>query len=243
MSGGYYSPNAGETITAANWRTYVRDQTVNHFASSSARSSAISSPVQGLVSYRDDLGGGNIETYSGTAWVPAGMQLIASNTLGSAVSTVTFSSIPSVYSSLMLNILGSVSGATADADCKINFNSDTGANYTAGGFWWATGDPPTGVHEGFTNAQTSVTAAFQLPGTTYNGNRAAVASIVIPGYSNTTFRKGLVGNNFGTDGGTSWQARQNYGWWSSTSAISTILLTSGSGNFSTGSMFSLYGMP
>lgn len=52
---GYYSASAGQVITAANWNSYVRDQTVNVFANAAARTSAIPTPSDGMMSYLQDI--------------------------------------------------------------------------------------------------------------------------------------------------------------------------------------------
>lgn len=73
--GGYYTPSDGDVLSATNWDTYVRDQTVNQFASAAARSSAIASPVAGMLTYRAD--GKLFEGYVNGGWVaiPTDMQL------------------------------------------------------------------------------------------------------------------------------------------------------------------------
>jgi hypothetical protein len=58
---------AGTTITASWANANVRDQVVTPFASSGARSSAISSPVAGMLSYI--TGTKQLEPYDGSAWV------------------------------------------------------------------------------------------------------------------------------------------------------------------------------
>src|SRR5690349_19604170 len=60
---------AGTTITASWANANVRDQVVTPFANSAARTSAISSPVAGMISYL--TGTKQIEPYDGSAWVPA----------------------------------------------------------------------------------------------------------------------------------------------------------------------------
>jgi len=56
---------AGEVLTAANVQGYLMDQAVMVFADSSARSSAIGTPTQGMVSYLEDTS--TLQVY-GTAW-------------------------------------------------------------------------------------------------------------------------------------------------------------------------------
>lgn len=55
------------TITAAWGNSNVRDQVVTAFASAAARTSAVTSPVEGMVSYLADSK--RVEMYNGTAWV------------------------------------------------------------------------------------------------------------------------------------------------------------------------------
>lgn len=52
--------------TSSSWGNTIRDQTVLRFANASARSSAVTSPTEGMVSYLDDTD--SLEVYSGTAW-------------------------------------------------------------------------------------------------------------------------------------------------------------------------------
>jgi hypothetical protein len=60
----------GTTITASWANANVRDQAVTPFATSSARSAAITSPVEGMMSYLSDSD--RIDTYDGAAWVTVG---------------------------------------------------------------------------------------------------------------------------------------------------------------------------
>jgi hypothetical protein len=58
---------AGEVLTAQDVNDYLMDQSVMTFASSAARSSAIPTPSEGMVSYQTDTDA--IEAYDGTDWV------------------------------------------------------------------------------------------------------------------------------------------------------------------------------
>lgn len=66
MAGGFYSPSPTNILTSANWKAFVRDQTVNQFATSAARSSAITSPTEGMVSVL--LDSDRLDFYDGSAW-------------------------------------------------------------------------------------------------------------------------------------------------------------------------------
>ena len=63
---GYKQWTTGEVLTSSDMNTYVGDQVVMVFASSSARSSAVSSPAEGMVSYLKDTNA--VEYYDGSAW-------------------------------------------------------------------------------------------------------------------------------------------------------------------------------
>lgn len=233
---------AGTTITSAWANANVRDQNVTPFATAAARTSAVTSPVQGMLSYRNDLGsGGGFEHYNGSAWVPSGVQLIAATTLGSAAATVTWSSIPQVYGSLLIMGLGQSSNANFNNDNTIVYNSDTGANYSM--LTWDSANGALGPTGSFSSGDTSLKWAFAFPGSSFNSNRVGGFMVHIPGYANTSFSKASLHDMWHTDGGTSFNGHKRYGFWKSTSAISTILLTNTGGNFTTGSYFALYGLP
>ncbi len=63
---GYSTVVAGTTITASWANTNVRDQVVTPFSTTSARSSAVSSPVEGMVSAITD--DNRLEVYDGSAY-------------------------------------------------------------------------------------------------------------------------------------------------------------------------------
>lgn len=60
---------SGTTITSSWANANVRDQVVTPFASASARTSAITSPVEGMVTYLADSD--TLWIYTGSAWIPA----------------------------------------------------------------------------------------------------------------------------------------------------------------------------
>ena len=153
---------------------------------------------------------------------------IATNTLGSAAATITFSSIPGTYTDLVL-ICAPLS-ATVD-NVVINYNSDTGSNYS----WTTVGGNGTAAssHRGSNDAAPYV--QYQSGTSTTQSN----ITINVMNYSNTTTHKTAIcrGNNiaYGTDA--------TVVLWRNTNAITSILLKQrGSNNFSAGSTFTLYGI-
>ncbi len=68
---GYKLFNTGDVLTAAQVNTYLNEQTVMVFASSAARTSALSGVLaEGMMSYLQDTN--SVEVYNGTAWTAVG---------------------------------------------------------------------------------------------------------------------------------------------------------------------------
>lgn len=168
-----------EEVTAANMNSYVRDQTVQVFTNSSARSAAITAPTRGLVSFLTDSGA--LEVYYGatTGWARPWNQPWGSMVAPASITTSqTFSSTSAVdmtSSSLTFNY-------TANRRYRLNFS---------GIFDSPSGSPVIGsvrVFDGFTawgQANTSLaTAADQA-----TVNLTAYASYATSG--SVTFKIGV----------------------------------------------------
>ena len=78
---GYRTWTPLEVITASNVQSYLQDQTVMVFATSSARSSAIPSPSEGMLSWIES--DNKYQYYSGASWVDL-ITPIEGGTLGQA---------------------------------------------------------------------------------------------------------------------------------------------------------------
>lgn len=150
---------------------------------------------------------------------------IATQTLGSAAASVTFSSIPTTYTDLVLVLCGT---STVDDTIMMQFNSDTGNNYS----WTQIGaDPGSGVFSSRASNVASVRIGY---GNTAQGNHIAQ----IMDYSNTTTNKTTLSRS---NKGAS-DVRAIVGLWRNTAAITSITVIQTGGSFSTGFVFSLYGI-
>jgi hypothetical protein len=163
--------------------------------------------------------------------MPAGSTYtpIATTTLGSSQSTVTFNSF-SGYTDLVLVTTAKTTSGSNDA--VIRFNSDSGSNYSS---TFLSGTGSSAVSARATNA----TYAFLDSYGWVTSSDFNVSVTQIMNYSNsTTFKTVLArGNNAaaGVDAIVSL--------WRSTSAITSItILLAGSLSFATGSTFTLYGI-
>jgi len=154
---------------------------------------------------------------------------IASTTLGSAASSVTFSSIPSTYTDLVLVYNGKF--ASASGQIGLQFNGDTATNYSNTSLQ--------GDGTSATSARDS-SAARMLLGYTATTSIDNMTIIQVMNYSNaTTYKTAMARHN--TAGSANVQA--TVGLWRSTLAINQILLLCYNGiNFTAGSTFNLYGI-
>ena len=164
--------------------------------------------------------------------MPSTYTPIATTTLGSAQSSVTFSSIAGTYTDLVLvtNILG----VSATTGVGIQFNSDTGSNYSVTSLY---GD---GTSAGSTRQSSVASIRFSL-GTSYRTTNQGIIRINIQNYSNsTTYKSVLSRNDISSEG-----AEASVGLWRSTSAITAVKIiptNNASYTFSTGSTFTLWGI-
>jgi hypothetical protein len=149
---------------------------------------------------------------------------IANNTLGTAVSTVTFSSIPSTYTDLVLvtNSFGTASSFS------IQINGDTGTNYSR----TRVNGNGTVLTAGRDTSATSITV------NDLSSTVPEVCLINFQNYSNSTtfktisFRQNLTTGNTG----------ETVGLWRSTSAITSIIIIVNANTFAIGSSFTIYGI-
>ena len=115
---GYTQCTTGAVLTSSDMNTYVGDQVVMVFASSSARSSAVSSPTEGMVSYLSDTHA--IEYYDGSSW--GGIGDITAVSAGTNIDVTSGTGpIPSVA----LAIDAAVSMGSAGSGVDVTFYSST----------------------------------------------------------------------------------------------------------------------
>ena len=151
---------------------------------------------------------------------------LATQTLSSSATTVTFSSIPATYTDLIL-VFNPVVTTTSGIDYQITFNSDTASNYSR---TYLLGNG-TSASSGRSTTQTSY-----APGGIYDNS---TVTIQVLNYSNTTTYKTPIARvNIASQ-----YTAATVGLWRNTAAINRIdITTSTTANFNTGSTFSLYGI-
>jgi len=153
---------------------------------------------------------------------------IATNTLGSAAASVTFSSIPGTYTDLVLVVNGKCTSGSVTF--KLQYNSDTGSNYSA------------------TVLGGDGTSAFSVRNTSQSSTNLGIIGaefgttvINIMNYANTTTYKTAI-SSYKMTSSAYGEAGAKVGLWSSTAAINAVTVLVTSSTFTTGSTFSLYGI-
>jgi len=158
------------------------------------------------------------------------MTLIASNTVGSGgVSSVTFSSIPATYTDLVVKV--SARNTTATLDCYINFNGSS-SNLSRKVLY--------GNGSSATSGSGSDGYVIWLSQSSDTANTFGNAEIYIPNYTSSNY-KSFSADSVSENNGTTAYQFLDAGLWSSSSAITSFTLYSGS-NFAQYSTFYLYGI-
>ena len=162
---------------------------------------------------------------AGATYVP-----IQTQTLGSATASVTFSSIPSTYTDLVVAINY---GLSADADSR----------------WIINGDSTSGLYS-YTNSRGNGSAAASSTASALNYLQFGLGSVTVPttltstkiihlqNYANTSIYK----TSLSRVGDAQAQTLAIVGLWRNTAAITSLTFNAISANFLTGSTFTLYGI-
>jgi hypothetical protein len=161
---------------------------------------------------------------------------IATVTLGSAASSISFSSIPSTFTNLQLRCLTKTSASGAPYAMQIRFNGDTGNNYA---YHRLIGNGSAASSLGTTSA---AQASLNYMPTSAESNVFAGGVVDILDYTNTS--KNTVHRTLGGyDANGSGYATFFSGVWLNTAAVTSITVISESGsNLAQYSSFALYGI-
>lgn len=164
---------------------------------------------------------------------------ISTVTVGAeGTASITFSSIPSTYTHLQIRGIGGTTAVTGVRDAQIQFNGDSGSNYSR--HWLYTfGSTVSAL------ASTDQTAyGYGYMSGTDTGTDVRSATIIdILDYSNTNKNKTvrtLSGNDRVTNGNS--VVVFSSGLWRSTTAITSISITLTTGTIAQYSHFALYGI-
>lgn len=155
-------------------------------------------------------------------------------TVGTATSSITFSSIPSTYTDLVV-VASILPSSTSFYTPSLQFNSDTASNYSS---TWMYGQGSTAVSS--RNTSQTQMAIDNYSATPAVGYPMSVLFNVF-NYANTSVYKTVIarGNDIFASAG---EASATVGLWRSTAAITSVTVKGNGANFAVGSTFSLYGI-
>lgn len=152
---------------------------------------------------------------------------LANITLGSAASSVTFSSIPATFRDLVVVVNGAASNNLTP---RIRLNSDSGSNYS---YVLMGGDG-----SGPFSATATDTSARAGANTTTNGNRV-FQTYQLMDYSATDKHKTILARANEENAAGTWAVANR---WANTAAVTTVQVFTTANNFASGATFALYGI-
>lgn len=168
---------------------------------------------------------------------------IQTYTLGSSQSTVTFSTIPSTYKHLQLRLFlrGDSTGGNFNDNILLRFNSDSGSNYTRHLLYVQDNSGPLT----FSAANTTSAFAGAAPNASTGISNVFAGGVTdILDYADTNkFKTVRTLQGYDTNGGGKQRLSFESSAWRSTSAITSITITSDNAdNWVQYSSFALYGI-
>jgi hypothetical protein len=174
----------------------------------------------------------------GGTGIPCGMAEIETIVADGTSPNIDFQNIPATYKHLKIVGQARLTGAALEGDIDVRLNNDAGANYN---YQTNKGENANEIAAAVTGG-TEFTIG-QAPANTADANHANGLFFEVPNYAGVVLFKTIVGmlihipNNTVAD----FSIVQFAGMWEDVSAVDRVTLISGSGNFATGSTFTLYG--
>ena len=165
------------------------------------------------------------------AFSPNSYESIQTVTVGTAQSTITFSSIPATFTHLQIRAMSL--NSSSGTDIRIRFNSDTGSNYRT---HYLYGQGSSAVSGG--GASTYITMGL----TSLSSGNPEVLVTDILDYTSTTKNKTIRSLTGVDDNGSGYLVLYTGLWFNTPAAITQIDLSANTGNFNQYSSFALYGI-
>ncbi len=168
--------------------------------------------------------------------MPATYTLISSNVLTTTAASVSFTSIPSTYTDLVLRVSARTDESATTTTMKVTLNNDTAGNYS--------------VTELRGNGSTAASARdsavpylnqYLINASTSTSNTFGSLELYLPSYT-ATQKKPISVFFVRENNTTAADIYTDANLWQGTAAVSSIQLNANSNNFVSGSSFYLYGI-
>ena len=162
--------------------------------------------------------------------MPVTYEKIATTTLGSLQTEITFNSIPATYTDIVL-VFNGVRGSGPDLDLCLRLNEEATANYSN-----TTLRGTGSAVDSFRNSSQSVMRIGVI-----TADRTMMRASIM-NYANTNIFKSVIARQDSING--SYGLTQTVGLWRDTSAINAVTIRNqpGFGSFNTGCVATLYGI-
>jgi hypothetical protein len=161
---------------------------------------------------------------------------IASQVLSSSTASVTFSSIPSTYTDLVLKVSSRTDVASVSSSFYIYYNS---TSVSSGSYTFIQGNGASAV-SGRDSAQTWAYLAG-TGGSSVTANTFAASEFYIPNYASAVAHQ-AVGFDATENNATTGYLRFAASLFGASTAITSLIIAANSANFVSGSRFDLYGI-
>ena len=164
----------GSVLQASEINDNLMRQSVMVFSNAAARSAAITVPLEGMLTWLEDVN--RFENYNGSAWVqlvtPSGYSLIKSQAIGTSVTAVTVTgAFSSTYDAYQIVVAGGV--ASGNTGMKLQIGAAT-SNYRYSAV------VGTYASTSITNASSAAASAFDYVGTGSTNKLGAFITVFDP---------------------------------------------------------------
>jgi hypothetical protein len=202
---------AGEVLAAADVNSFLMDQTVMSFAGTAARGSAIPSPVEGMVTYLEDID--DLRTYNGSSWVsPYGLTHIRTTTFTAQTSVTINDVFSAAYDNYLVEFIATQNTAAAENTFTlVNGSTPAASNWRHNGFIIASatsylnqGTSNAAIYRVDANAGEQIRQSIKLTGPFLAANTQAERDSFVPasgfGGNDARWFKGMLQNTTSYEG-------------------------------------------
>jgi hypothetical protein len=124
----------GSTLQASEINENLMQQSIAVFSNAAARSAAITSPVEGQITYLEDVNA--YQSWNGSAWLsPFGTNLIVNQSFTSSTSVIVSNCFSSQYDVYEIVLLPTSGGASSSLQLRTGSTTQT-TNYAGSTIFW-----------------------------------------------------------------------------------------------------------
>jgi len=176
---------------------------------------------------------------SGNLLLPGSYESIATSTLSTATASITFSSIPATYTHLQIRCIGRTNGSGTSQNLNMTINNDQNTSYS---LHQLSGDGTTASAYGENVNRTNCVQVVHITGSSSGASIFGAGIIDILDYTNTNKYRTVKTLRGQEQNGSDQSIGINTYLYTSTTAISRLDFSAGSGNLVQYTQIALYGI-